>query len=626
MKLISLNYLLSSTSKTFLRFPASILSSLLGVCVAIYLVEEGNDIQNFLPYINLMLCAALGIPLFFSVAIITERSSSKLPRILGMLGAVGLLVLIYFSLPSMEDTHNRFIPYIRYGLFNVIVHLLVSFVPYLRQGQFNGFWNYNKSLFIRIITSGIYSGVLYSGLMMALLALVTLFNVDIDEKRYFELWIVITGLFNTWFFLAGIPHDLDSLEDEHDYPKGLKVFTQYILLPLLLLYLVILYSYGAKIVLSWDWPKGIVSYMIAAVSVLGMFTMLLIHPYSKAQGNEWIKRFTNIYYFTLFPLIALLFFAIWLRVDDYGITVNRYAIILLGIWLTIIAGYFALLRGQNIKFIPISLAIMLGLSSFGPWGMFSIGERSQVARLEKALTEAGILKDGKIMNETIWTITDGKLNSDNRNKNDGLMNDSTHNEVLSILNYLDNHHGFKAIRPWFEQDVDSLLTELVKQKGPENEAMMYMQSMGLDYTERWDESEAKQQYFNFTRKEEDALPIEAYQYMTTFELASYQQEDLKQSFTIDGHRYRLIGEKESMKLVSETDTLNFQIEGFVEKLTTEYADNSYRELDAQRLSIGGDLKEMRVTVVFNNVSLTKETDKLNISNASGFLFFSAKGN
>ena len=72
-----------------------------------------------------------------------------------------------------------------------------------------------------------------------------------------------------------MPTNFDNLEEIDEYPFGLKVFSQYILLPLLLLYLVILYLYGAKIILLWDWPKGVVSWLIIAVAVLGIFALII---------------------------------------------------------------------------------------------------------------------------------------------------------------------------------------------------------------------------------------------------------------------------------------------------------------------------------------------------------------
>jgi hypothetical protein len=246
-----------------------------------------------------MLTASIGIPLFFSASIIAAKRKFNVrdKRLLMLLVAV-LLVIIYFTLPNAESTHNTALPYVKYAIYNITAHLMVSFIPFIFNKQINGFWQHNKILFIRIWTSALFSGVLYVGLALALVSMKLLFEIDINEKLYFDIYIFIAGIFNTWFFLSGIPEDFDELDSIEVYPKGLKIFSQYILLSLLGLYLVILYFYGGKILLSWDWPKGIVSYLIICVSILGILTFLLLYPYGNQSGNEWIKKSSKLFYET----------------------------------------------------------------------------------------------------------------------------------------------------------------------------------------------------------------------------------------------------------------------------------------------------------------------------------------
>jgi len=75
-----------------------------------------------------------------------------------------------------------------------------------------------------------------------------LFNVEVDGKLYGEIPVVVIGLFNTLFFLAGIPKN-EELHHELQYPKGLKTFTQFVLVPLVTLYLLILLTYEGRIIL-----------------------------------------------------------------------------------------------------------------------------------------------------------------------------------------------------------------------------------------------------------------------------------------------------------------------------------------------------------------------------------------
>ena len=71
-------------------------------------------------------------------------------------------------------------------------------------------------------------------------------------------------------------------------------------------------------------------------------SLLLIHPIRTREGNRWIQTFGRWFYLALFPLIVLLFVAISERLGTYGITENRYFILVLACWLLGIALYMLL--------------------------------------------------------------------------------------------------------------------------------------------------------------------------------------------------------------------------------------------------------------------------------------------
>ena len=538
MKLPSFQYLISNARKTLFRFPLTLLASAIAVTIGIYLIENENHVKNLFPFVNIMLTATIGIPLFFSATIISAKRKldPKDHRVL-MLIVLGLLSLIYFTLPNAESTHNTALPYVKYGIYNIAAHLLVSFIPFAFSKQINGFWQHNKILFIRIFTSILFSGVLYVGLALALTSLHLLFEININEKLYFDMYIFIAGIFNTWFFLSGIPEDFDELDTVSEYPKGLKIFAQYVLFSLLALYLLILYFYGGKILLSWDWPKGIVSYLIICVSVLGILTFLLLYPYGNLSGNEWIKKASKIFYVILIPLLLLLFIAILKRIGDYGITIKRYVVLFLGVWLTVVCIY-TIAGKTNIKFIPVSLAIMLMLMSFGPWGMFSVSEHYQVKRLKSILEKASILKNGKINNETYFD----KNNDSKEFKNERLLSDSLHNEVYSILDYMDDFHGFSAIREWYIQDIDSIVDARLKNNKSTyiNEAEIYMNAMGLEYENRYDPS-SDNINISVKKDNETIANVTGYDYYKEFNCYAFSNDSEFNvtSFKIDSVSYQL---------------------------------------------------------------------------------------
>ena len=485
MKFPSIDELANQAKSAFLRFPFAILMSALTALFAIILIEEGVDKSSQIVFVHYMLTAALGIPLFVVIKLLSEKLNFSTTNyyISVSIGFV-LLALVYISFPDQDIAVNYFIPYVKYAIYNIAVHLMVAFMPFIKRGEENGFWNYNKALFLRLMEAILYSGVLYLGIAIALGALHGLFDLDIEETVYMDIFVVIVTVFNTWFYAAKLPKDIHTLDSIRVYPKGLKVFSQFILLPLLLVYLLILYSYELKILISWDWPKGIVSYLVIGISVLGMLTFLLIQPYGNSGENKWIKRFTKSYYLTLIPLVAMLYFAILMRIGDYGFTINRYVILMLGVWLTIVIIYFLIGR-TNIKFIPISLTIILVLSSFGPWGMFSVSESSQIGRLENLLSKNGMLENGKIVDEVIWE-TDNlpTLHEKVASGNQAKVDSSDNEEIFSIVDYLSTFHDYKDMTKYFEQDLENIvyMQDTSDQHRVNNNSVSYLiyNTMGLD--------------------------------------------------------------------------------------------------------------------------------------------------
>ncbi len=632
MKIPSIHYLTTQAASSFLRFPLTILASVIAVIQGVYLVEFGDKTLNIFPEINLMLCMSIGIPLYFCVTIVaTKKMFSKNNIIFANLLATVLLVAIYFTLPNSNDSHYTSLPYVKYGLYNVTCHLLVSIAPFLFNKQLNGFWNYNKILFLRILLSLVYSIFIYLGLIIALTALKLLFDIEIHQELYLEIWIATIGIFNTWFFVSGIPADFDQLEDIKIYPKGLKIFAQYVLLPLLGLYLIILYAYGAKIIISTIWPKGVVAYLIIFISILGIFTFLLLYPYGNLKESLWIKKLSRIYYFALIPLLFLLYIAIYIRINEYGVTINRYAILMLAIWITIVCVY-SVLGKTNIKFIPTSLAIIMIFISFGPWGMFSFSENSQTKRLKLILEESKILVDNKIQNEPIWVLDSlPKFYAANEFKNEGKLKDSKHNEVKSIIEYLNRFHGFSSIKPWYKQDINSII-ELHKKREKNkdfyyiDEPSLYIKSLGLK--DIYIPIDNKMIFNDYSVvNSEGIILISGYDYLFDIDSYSYDNNLKLKSLKIEDKEFELSYldvKKNILVLKIDENTFKFQLDVFLEQLKKEFGTGYKTDipLSAMKLTDSNDLYDVKIQ--FNSIQTESKKNRDIISNFSGHIFIKKK--
>ncbi len=363
----------------------------------------------------------LGLPLSIALTLAGERFG---PTARVITSAAGIIVpLLYlFTLPTTLGPSAPTYHYIRFGLLVAAAHLAVSFAPYLRRGQRNGFWHFNKSLFLRIATSGFLSVVCAVGLTAAVGAVEVLFDVSIPNVTYPRIWILSFGLLNTFYFLAGVPLYLDELQSESSYPRGLLVLSHYVMLPLTILYFLILYAYIGRIIIQWSWPQGTVSALILGFSGFGILTLLLIYPRYDAQARQGVRRSVQAFYALLVPLAVVLFLAIWQRVEPYGITEPRYLGTVIAIWLGMMGVVLAVTRGRPIRLIPMTLALVLVIVSFGPWSLFSISRLSQYARLESRLGQINLEAERPVM-----------------------VTGDQYDEIASITRYLIHTHGEESV-------------------------------------------------------------------------------------------------------------------------------------------------------------------------------------
>lgn len=436
MTLPSLQRVVAEATRVVRRFPLTLLCSLVLCVVGIYWQrlssEEEKELTCLFPVVS---AAGLGLALTLVVALAAERYRwPRWARLAGQAAALALLALWYAACPAEPDT----VWWLRLLLLLVALHLLVAVVPYLpelrRQADTPGFWRYNETLFLRILTAGLYSGVLFVGCALAMLAVENLFDVRLGEHSYQHLFTALATVFNTWFFLAGVPADFAALEQEAPYPKGLKMFTQFVLLPLVVLYLGILYAYMGRILGQWQLPKGWVSILVLAFSVAGIFALLLIHPIRHAAENTWIRTFVRWFYRALFPLLGLLAVAIGTRVRQYGITEERYFVLLLAGWLALVATYFLARRGQGIIWIPASLALVALVAAGGPWGAFGVAERSQLGQLRELMAQYPPLQDGKL-DSAAQRVPD--------------MSRHTRQRISSIFEYFSKRNALDRLQPYF---------------------------------------------------------------------------------------------------------------------------------------------------------------------------------
>jgi len=432
MKLPSLSLLADAFVGAIRRFPLTMLSAFVACAALMWMVEDGND-----PAVKIWLPAQLGLPLFAALTAFGEAYGLKGWRFwVPQVATVALLVLYYFQLdPGKVNFENVDVP--QYLGFLAIAHLLCAAAPYLKRSRVEDFWEFNKTLFANFVVGTVYTFILHAGLSLAILAVDQLFDLKIDYEIYMHLFFVLGLLFFTAFFLHHFPHDFETVDDEQTYTAVFVNLCKFILIPIVGLYFLILYLYGGKIIAMWELPRGWVSSLVICFSIVGIFTYLLNYRLPAFDSSDAVRLYHKWFWPVLLPLTALLFVAIGRRINDYGITEERFFVTLTGLWLLAMGLYFLISKSDNIKFIPLSLAAFILVAVVGPFSANRVARRSQVTILREMLTAAGRFDGTNIQKRTT------ELRGEEADR------------IISAMTYLETRDALGDIQEWLPMPADS---------------------------------------------------------------------------------------------------------------------------------------------------------------------------
>ncbi len=278
-----------------------------------------------------------------------------------------------------------------------------------------------------LLNSLIFSMTLFLGLIFIIFSLKELFSIDFGHNIYGNLYILVMGVFFVPIFLSGIEENNNTL-----YSKFFEFLLAKVIFPLLIIYLLILYSYLGKILLTKTYPKNIVPYLTLVYS----FGAIFFYYLSKLLDNKYINKYLKSFFILLIPIIAMTYFSIIPRLIQYSITEKRYFILIASLWFTLLILVNIFIKTKVIIFLRNSLLLFVFLSAFGPLSATNLSKSLQAIRLENLL----------------------KVSKENIDKDDL-------KEIYEILSYFTYNHSI----------LDTGLTK--EEQSPEE----LMKKLGFDY-------------------------------------------------------------------------------------------------------------------------------------------------
>ncbi len=417
---------LSSLYQSVKRFPLTIFLTTV-TTVLLIIISRAEGVTTLETLTRLAMVTALGIPVTLSIALTFERTKTARAVEFGSYAlAFCLLVLYYiFLLPKFG-----MVTITRYIAVTLALYLAFLFAPYFYNRP--SFEMYVIKVLNRFLVTAIYSAILFGGLALTLLTIDLLLGIDVSFTFYANVWFVVAGVFAPCFFLAGLPATDQDMAKE-TYPTVLKVLLLYIVMPIILTYTLILYIYFLKTLLTLKWPEGTVSHLVLWYSVFSAGVIFLVYPLE--GDNKFVQFFTTWFPKLVLPAIIVMFMAITVRINAYGVTENRYFVVALGLWVFGIMLYYSLSKHFKNIVLPISLALVALLAVLGPWSAYSVSRYSQNARFETLATEYNM------------------VNGNTLQKPDREISLEDKKAIVSILEYFERSHSLSQVRllpPHFE--------------------------------------------------------------------------------------------------------------------------------------------------------------------------------
>lgn len=470
-----------NTAQTFHRFPMSIGASV-GLTILLILTIDWQWIgdQDWIGAVLLTL--SLAIIAFAAETVYAESKKTKKRSIIQ--GVIVLLLIFYYHILPQDLDKPGTIWIFRHVFLCLGAFLALTWMPFLNQKSDNlKFWEYNRQWITALFMTVVFAIIVFLGAITSVFATENLFEINIDSDIYFKIWLVTAGIFSPWFFLSRFPKAA-NIKNQILKADAIQLLAKYILLPIVLTYFIILYLYTGKILISWEWPKNMVCWLVIGFSCVGMLTYALWTPWL----TEEREKYRRIFWYLLIPQVIVLFIAIGLRIDQYSWTENRYTVVLFGLWLLGSGIYFIVYKKAQLKYLALALSIGMLLSQFGPWGVYEVSRKAQTERL-KTLFEKHNIQDQKNLK---------KANFKDLPKEDI-------REISSIVDYLLQRHGTKALAVVLPNAVSQIdHTKLNRWSGAET----VLNKVGIRYVSRWDNVGDEHQYFSFyheTRNEPQAL-------------------------------------------------------------------------------------------------------------------------
>lgn len=348
------------------RFPVAVTFIFAFTAYLIYLTSTGWKGEDRLLFIT-GYYLSVGILLSLTLHLWSEEVKSRLWKTTIQLAAHALLIADTFLLYHYLTTESS---WIEIGIAHAAAILAVGFstffLSFLREKNDIASWNFALSTVSAYIVTQVIGLILCAGISLLLFSLHQLFDIHISGKCYAYIYYLCNVLLGLMLFLGLLPQGDDKHNRKPHSSEFLNGILHYLFLPLTAGYLIVLYIYATRILISWELPIGWVSWLIVALMTVCIAIQFGLYPTRFKENkrfDNWIARWMPV---LILPLLLLMTIGIIRRFNDYGVTINRLYLATLNGWFYIVCIGLFVIKARRINWIPISFAVIFLLTSALP--------------------------------------------------------------------------------------------------------------------------------------------------------------------------------------------------------------------------------------------------------------------
>lgn len=502
--------------------------------------------------------------------------------------------------------------------------MFLFFAPYVtnifyRKEQTIEYANYFSWIAWTLLMTGIVGGSLIALGFIAIGSVTALFNLTdlINESKLYANWAVTAlSLIAPLYCLIHLPRLQEVEKRSYEINRFFSFLIRYIATPFIVLYFIILYAYSAKVLLNFqDWPKGMISWMVIGFSTFGYLTYIFSKSYE--EESKIISLFRAYFPYVVPAQILMLAYAIYLRIAQYDLTMNRYFVVIFGVWLALISAYYIFSHRKSLTVVAASLTIITLLISVGPWSVYRLPAIRQYNHLVRNLQAANMMKDGTIV------------------KKKGQLDVALENDIYSEIQYLCDFSRCEQIKTLFaaqlvgkEAKYEKIWRENDYNKDKKYPGMSRWDIINevtteLEISYRYSSDTVGRKYVSFGMKD-------SYDDMTLFPLDVRGYDSIMRIFSktnptaITKKQYIMVNpDTETLTLYGYGAEKNFSLREFDTSLAQKYKGLENTFVSAEDLTWTGTSGGIKLRVIFQNYGFknpnanTADT-QYNFVNISGY--------